>query len=103
LEFIPQSGVSDWNARPATSAVNRVDLLTVVLHELGHVLGHEHADEGVMAETLPVGVRRVWDDYDLLFDRDTNFDSFNSGPTADRLTPEAIDAAFALNRSPANG
>ena len=37
---------------------NRMDLLTVVMHEMGHLLGQEHDDEGVMAETLATGVRR---------------------------------------------
>ncbi len=36
-----------------------VDLLTVVLHELGHVLGHDHEEDGIMQETLPPGIRRV--------------------------------------------
>jgi uncharacterized delta-60 repeat protein len=35
-----------------------MDLLTAVMHELGHVLGHEHAPGGgLMAETLATGVR----------------------------------------------
>src|SRR5215218_1861204 len=34
----------------------KMDLLTVVVHELGHVLGKEHGD-GAMAETLAVGTR----------------------------------------------
>ena len=36
---------------------NRIDLLTILMHELGHVLGHEHDEGGVMAETLTAGMR----------------------------------------------
>ncbi len=37
---------------------HRIDLLTVLEHELGHLLGHDHDEGGVMAETLSAGVRR---------------------------------------------
>ena len=37
----------------------RMDLLTVVMHELGHLLGHEHKEEGAMEETLAVGERHT--------------------------------------------
>ena len=43
---------------------NRMDLLTVVMHELGHLLGHDHDEEGVMAESLLAGVRRTGLDQD---------------------------------------
>src|SRR5262249_45515061 len=36
---------------------NRMDLLTVLMHELGHVLGHDHDEGGVMGETLAAGAR----------------------------------------------
>jgi hypothetical protein len=37
----------------------RMDLLTVVMHEMGHVLGHDHDAGGVMAESLAAGVRET--------------------------------------------
>ena len=36
-----------------------MDLLTVLEHEIGHLLGHDHDDAGVMAETLAAGVRQT--------------------------------------------
>src|SRR3954447_8819207 len=52
-----------------------MDLLTVALHELGHVLGldPDAGGEGVMAQTLAPGVRRV--------------------PTRDDLPPAAAGAS----------
>jgi hypothetical protein len=40
-------------------AAGRIDLVSVLAHELGHAAGLEHADGGVMAETLAAGVRSV--------------------------------------------
>jgi hypothetical protein len=36
------------------------DLLTAVMHELGHVLGYGHAEDGVMRSSLAVGAKRLW-------------------------------------------
>ena len=36
---------------------HRMDLLTVLEHELGHALGFDHQETGVMAETLSPGAR----------------------------------------------
>jgi uncharacterized delta-60 repeat protein len=34
-----------------------IDLVTTLMHELGHLLGHDHTEEGLMQETLAAGVR----------------------------------------------
>lgn len=58
-EFLPvDSSDLVLEAITGSKAAGRMDLLTVVMHELGHVLGFEHTgQEGVMAETLDAGVR----------------------------------------------
>lgn len=42
-------------------ASNQIDFWTVIMHELGHILGVDHATEGVMQKTLDPGVRKLPD------------------------------------------
>jgi hypothetical protein len=55
-------------ARQETAAAAGMDLMTVLAHELGHILGLGH-EEGVMEETLSAGTRRLptAEDLDGLF------------------------------------
>jgi hypothetical protein len=59
-EFQPV-GSGRYRALANRAAADRVDLLTVVAHELGHLLQHGHSQvEGqLMAESLPAGERRL--------------------------------------------
>jgi hypothetical protein len=51
---------ADLVADTTSDAYRRMDLLTVVMHELGHVLGMDHdVDDSLMGDTLESGVRRL--------------------------------------------
>jgi hypothetical protein len=59
-EFAYDTATYQFVAPESSPASERVDLLTVVLHELGHVLGFEHTDSnGLMDAELPLGTRRL--------------------------------------------
>ena len=48
-------------AQAGSPAANRVDLLTTVMHEMGHVLGYSDSAvaDDLMSALLPLGTRRV--------------------------------------------
>ena len=57
----PRTGPGDGSAftTPGEQGeLHRVDLLSVPMHETGHLLGHDHEADGLMAETLPASIRR---------------------------------------------
>src|SRR5262249_8475528 len=50
---------SEFPARPGGPAFGREDLLTVVMHEMGHLLGFEDGGQGLMETVLHAGVRQA--------------------------------------------
>jgi hypothetical protein len=61
-EFIPQGNDEELAANEASEAYGDMDLLTVVMHELGHIFGYqdmdpESNDAEIMNATLDEGVR----------------------------------------------
>jgi hypothetical protein len=90
-EFAPTKGAPELTARPDTFAAERADLLTVVMHELAHVLGQDHADGGLMDELLSLGVRRVWNGEPLSDDLEAS----GKMPAPPGLAATAVDDYFA--------
>jgi Calx-beta domain len=48
-----------WYTGTGKVPAGRIDLFTVLVHELGHFLGYHDGGTGIMAEKLSPGVRRV--------------------------------------------
>jgi hypothetical protein len=66
-EFVPQNGDEVLTSNAQSDATGDMDLLTVVMHELGHVLGYPDMDPEtssfeIMNETLDEGVRYLPED-----------------------------------------
>lgn len=59
-EFQPDSALT-LIALPDSDAYGYIDLWTVIQHEIGHILGYHHSDNGLMEDSLLPGVRKAVD------------------------------------------
>jgi hypothetical protein len=58
-EFTYRRGSTTLVANGSSPAYGRVDLLTVVMHEIGHALGRDHEPTGAMADVFRAGERQT--------------------------------------------
>ncbi|MBA2115048.1 hypothetical protein HOV93_22200 [Planctomycetes bacterium FF15] len=61
-EFSAHSENGQLLANSTSAAAGKIDLLSVLMHELGHVAGFGHSEEGLMSATIQPGERLIdWD------------------------------------------
>jgi Ca2+-binding RTX toxin-like protein len=66
IEFRQKGSDDELLAAPSSDAYGDMDLLTVVMHELGHVIGLDHtAEEGLMDASLDPSTRYLADETDI--------------------------------------
>jgi hypothetical protein len=85
-EFSIVVAPSELRAGRGSSALGQADLLTVILHELGHALGMVHVEGNeysVMHDTLGLSMRRLPTAADILA-ADELYASFGEGSTIRR-------------------
>jgi len=92
-EFSQTVGPYERIAPSDSPAEGRVDLLTAVMHELGHIFGYDHAAaHDVMHATLPLGTRRLPGDESAFLADAADTDEWSN---SNLLNAEAIDRVFA--------
>jgi len=94
-EFAVSAEASTLTALPGSGAVARMDLVTVLMHEMGHVMGFEHTDAGEHAEMdahLELGVRLL-DAAGIDHDPDAPV----SDATLHALAAKAVELGFDLD------
>ncbi|MEP7335260.1 MAG: hypothetical protein ABI717_05705, partial [Actinomycetota bacterium] len=92
-EFPTRTAPGELRAQSSSLAFGRNDLLTAVMHEIGHVLGFEHntvaTDPDVMTLSLPTGMRR------LPIEAKVHVNGGTPGPSAALATPSQAPTSSA--------
>jgi len=93
-EFDATGNPLELLAPDGSLAAAQADLLSVILHEFGHVLGYHHShDHDAMSNNLATGMRRLWD-ADASAEHDSDWHASKNPEALESLDQFFCRAAF---------
>ena len=91
-----------WSLTSGFTSAAQIDLMSVLMHEIGHVFGYEHTAGGLMAETIEPGTM-LWSPLEAAVDVASATVQVDTGTGAPELVIHAVQVASSAGQPVTDG